>query len=868
MRVEKTLTVDEIYEKVKGFDLVLTAEASLAEAINNRVEEPRVGKLAYTPKDLIRRNFQNEKLNHEKELFQVIVRETDLNWKAASHFLGRALDYWQEVGNLDGFLDSSNQNREKLGTILPILNNTTNIFREMEDYQVPTGKNLCVVGLYQFTGLDRSVLPDSYENLNVFREEKVKLEPFQVYNSASQAVGATIDNISRLGGESTAVVVHPDSAYNPLLRSYLRGKEIEFQVAQKLQDSDSLRTTLELLTLGLRHTRLKLKEVKTVVEKLGAKVPREKEEEYLPKTDFSGAKKFYDFIRETSEATFGEVVEKVNQSGLSVETELEETLKGLGLWSKPVTRGAINDLKYYLDSFTVKTERSDRGVLLVNPGAVAYIDRPVVFYLGMSSRWDMKVDQRPWRNLEEARLRNSNNFKALIQNGDRQLYMVQNSRLNREVAPSAYFNEHKSDLSSFTDGDEGEDYVLRERAGPEGKSFDSMFKSAEPEIVTAISKTGLNELVQCPRDHFFSCLIERPDREYFRKGNVFHEFAEFYANFPALVEETESEKLLDLMVERMVPIVDDGELPKLRTDFQLGLVLLRSYFDNRDIGSEVADKTGYEPSSEDNYFAREFNRELERRFTEMIFLNEKIGARGKVDLLNGDELIDFKTGRKVSASKIVKNSNPELFEESPDFQALLYLAHHRKVIPNEKLKFTFLHLLEEPGSILQGNFEIRNCVESVSYYPWTFEEFLSKDEVFEAAASSKTRKKLLDPLGKDRFLQALSRLDFEQGDFYSRDRAREHRNQFEDICRDYLEIGRGKDLTKKQLKKASKSILTTTLRKLRTRNYFREDVDRFERFLADTLDDLNTWRKTRFPVGDRKLQEVNNRDLILSGEGR
>ncbi|MFB6214613.1 MAG: PD-(D/E)XK nuclease family protein, partial [Candidatus Bipolaricaulia bacterium] len=496
------------------------------------------------------------------------------------------------------------------------------------------------------------------------------------------------------------------------------------------------------------------------------------------------------------------------------------------LWSEPVTRTAVNDLKYYLDSFDVKTDESNRGVLLVNPGAVAYIDRPVIFYLGMSTTWDLSVERRPWKDLEESRARNSSNFKALIQNGERQLYLVQNSRLNRPVTPSTYFNELKPDLTSFTDGEKGDDYVLQSRDGPTEKSFGSNHIDIQPEKVSAISKTGLNQLVQCPRDHFFQYLIEEPDKDYFRKGNVLHEFAEFYANFPELVEETDREVLLDLMIERMKPIVDDGELPGLRTEFKLGFKLLKRYFDSRDTGREVLNSADYGPSGESNYFAREFDRNIERKFTEMVFLNEEIGARGKVDLLNGKELVDFKTGGKRSASKIVKNSNPDLFAESPDFQALLYLAHHRKVIPNEKLEFTFLHVLEDPGSILQGEFDLRDFVTSVTYYPWTFKEFLTGDEVYQAALSSKTRKKLLEPLGKESFLQALSRLDFEPGDFYSKDRARKHQDQLEAICKEYLDIGRGKDLTEKQLEKACGSILKTTLRGLRTRNYFREDVDR------------------------------------------
>ncbi|MCF7890083.1 PD-(D/E)XK nuclease family protein [Candidatus Bipolaricaulota bacterium] len=868
MRVKRSLTVDEIYRQVKGYDLVLTVEASLADALNNRVEKPGFGKLSYTPRNLIRRKFQNEDLNHDEELFQHVIRETDLSWKEASHILKRTVSYWREVGNLEAFTERTSLNREKVKKLLPVLENTSNIYGEMEDYRVPADKEVCVVGLYQFTGLDRSVLPEYYDTLNLFKNEKVQLEPFRVFESAGQVVGATIDNISKVGERSTAVVVHPDSIYNSLLRSYLRGEGIDFQVAQKLRDSDSLRTLLEVLILGLRRDRLKLKDAASVFGRIGMSPPKEKEEEYLAKTDSPEMREASDILKRASEHTFGKVVETLRRSGISIERELDATLRDLCLWSEPVTMRGINNLQYYLDSFSVEIDKSDSGVLLVNPGAVAYIDRPVVFYLGMSTQWDRNVERRPWKDLSESRHRNVNNFKVLLQAGDRQLYMVQSNRLNREVTPSTYFNELQPDLSGFTEGEEGKDYTLHKRSGPAGSSFNSNQVNVQPEPVTTLSKTELNELVQCPRDHFFSRLVEEPDREYLRQGIVFHEFAEFYANFPEFVEEEDPGVFVELMVERMNSIVDEREVPILRTKFRLGIKLLKSYFRNRNIGSGARFSGNYSSSKEKNYFARQFERNLNRQFTEMVFLNEKIGARGKVDLLNGNELIDFKTGRIRSPRQVVKNSNPDLFEESPDFQALLYLAHHRRALPREKLEFTFLHVLEDPGRVLRGDFDPRDYVTSVTYYPWTFSEFLTRDEVYQTALSSKKRAKLLEPLGKENFLKVLSRLDFSPGDFYSKEKAKKHRSQFEELCRDYVELGRGKDLTEKQLKKASSSVLKTTLQGLRTRNFFREDVDEFEEFLEEILVQLNEWSRTRFPVGENDLDEVGHRDLILAGEGR
>jgi uncharacterized protein YaiI (UPF0178 family) len=45
-------TINQIYEEVRGFDLVLTSDAVLASALNRSVKNAQIGKLAYTPKEL------------------------------------------------------------------------------------------------------------------------------------------------------------------------------------------------------------------------------------------------------------------------------------------------------------------------------------------------------------------------------------------------------------------------------------------------------------------------------------------------------------------------------------------------------------------------------------------------------------------------------------------------------------------------------------------------------------------------------------------------------------------------------------------------------------------------------------------------
>ena len=45
-------SIDELYEEVKDYDLVICNDAPLALALNNRLDRPRVGAFAITPRQL------------------------------------------------------------------------------------------------------------------------------------------------------------------------------------------------------------------------------------------------------------------------------------------------------------------------------------------------------------------------------------------------------------------------------------------------------------------------------------------------------------------------------------------------------------------------------------------------------------------------------------------------------------------------------------------------------------------------------------------------------------------------------------------------------------------------------------------------
>ena len=869
MKVTKVLTIDEIYREVKDYDLVFTAEAALADALNNRVEEPRLGKLAYTPRSYVYRRFQNEELLTKKELFLEVIQELDVSWKEGEYLLNHAIRAWEETGNPNAVLKDQRFSRDRLEPIIRVLRNTKNVYRELERSEVNESHSVCVVSLYQFNELDRSLIPPGSDVLKFFGEKKVSLPPFHVYASANKLVGSLVDNLGRLDLEETAVVVHPDSEYDSLLRTHLRDAGMEFQVSGKLQNSEFLRTLIQIGELGLNYPRVKLAQAKPVLSKIGYHLDKSREEEFVPDTTSENSDEINRLLAEVESSTFAELFGRISESNLEKRKEVREVLEDLNLWEKELTEKRLNNLKYYLDSFDLETDESDTGLLLANPGSVSFIDRSVVFFVGMSSKWDRAVEERPWRGVEELRKRDIRNFKCLLQNGDERLFMVQSEKMNRKITPSTYFNELEPGLSSFTDGNEGEDYLKHERSAPAGSGFQDDYVRKTPEEVDVLSKTDLNQLALSPRDYFFDQLVREPDRDYFRKGTVLHDFAEFYANFPDFVNSRDEAEFVQLMAERMKSITEESNLPELQTEFRVGIRLIKRYLDRKELKDRSEEgNEAYTPGRGENFLAEEFGKKIQRRYTEMFFLDRKLGGKGKVDLVNGRELVDYKTGKRKTLGSVVRDSNVGLFDGRPEFQPILYLAYHRKVRNNQELKFTFFHLLDDVAGALRGEVELEDLTTTVTYYPYKFSEYITSSEAFDALNSSGKRSKLLDPIGEENFLTALSNLDFDPEDFYSKEKALAYRNQLKQLCLDYVEIGRGKDLTEKQFDKAVASILKTALYKLRTKNYFRDDLEAFEEYLETTIERLNGWRSSRFPVGDNDLEDVSHRDLILSGDGR
>lgn len=854
MTARKRKNIDEIYNEVKDYDLVLTVDAPLADALNARLDKAVVGSFAETPRRYAF-NHEADDIDFKREIFLEVIDETDLTWKQASYILENILESWKNTGDLYQILENEQFSGKAAEEIIKILETTNNPFRALEEAEVDEGKEVAVIAPYQFNSLDMKVLPDDYDTFDIFKEEeRFELPEFNVFSSASEIVEALKQNITDKNAENVALIVDSDTRYQPLIESAFQSNDIPYNSTVGLSEQEDVRTFISLARLALSKDRIRLRDVQPVVQHLGIEASDSKNNVKLGDVEEEQLNEFMDFLNVISFMDFQDFLEGYEEL-LGRETQqVREVIEQLGLQDSDITEESISQLEYYLDSFDPAQESQENGVLLASPKSTVYVDRPVVFYIGMNSEWTQEVDQRPWIDREKVEARNLQDFEAMIQNGEEKFYMIQDREMNDEISLCFYFTE-LYDLESFSDH-ETRRYSLPQES--EMKAFDAEERDVDVEEVEMLSQSSLNRFVQSPRTYYFSRLVRDTEKDVMVKGNLFHEFAEFYANFPEFVDEEGLEKFIEVMKKEIRPYVEDIELEKLETEFRVGVMNIIEFVDSRESPETVPLEP--EEGRGENVFAEYFGRELDEVFAELSFHNQEIHAKGKIDLVLGNELVDYKSSsRSRSRKKIVEEANVDLFEDNPDFQPLMYLCELRDKMPGQKLEFTYFYFLSDMASDLGSTADIDEKTVSVTYYPKRFDEKILDLEVFEwmikDVAKSNDRRKTLEKLGHSNF-----KAFFEENKLpHPYDKEKLLESEFAAELIGYMKKHVG---DYKYVEKGA----TKTLRKLvefRKTNFFQEDLNRFEDFLDEKVEEINQYKKEGFPVGDSDLDGNSYEDMII-----
>ncbi|MHB9288809.1 PD-(D/E)XK nuclease family protein [Halobacteriales archaeon Cl-PHB] len=860
MSLRRARSVDGLYAEVADCDLVLVPDAPLADALNRRLDRPHLGPFAVRPRRLAAGRRETAE---DRTAFLEVIERTDHGWKEVAHAVGELLQCWEHTGNREAILEFDGYDTTVVRDVVDVMGDLQTTSMQLSQYQIDPDKEVAVVGADQLPPLERSVLPDDYRSVDLFANEDYDLPEVHVFESTAAIVDAVMDAIDPDRADDIAVVLDSGSEYSSLVESALEAAEVPFYGGPGFTDDPHHRAVVQLLRACHRGSDTTVGDVRPLCTQLGIDVPVDHDNKRLDRVDVDGLDWLVDLTGEPETRTFVELLDAYEgRAGVDLDAFHEE-LATLGLADESVTQSAVDDLASYLDSFEVPVDRENEGVLLADAKAAGHVDRPLVFYLGLDERWTHTAPQRPWVNREDQFDRYIGQFQRMLQNGVDRYYFVQDTRGGEPVTPCLYFHELlDQDVERFTDLP----HTTHTRRFPgDGAAFEREPIDVDPESVETISQSSLNTLVNCPRDHLFDRLVDGPDEDYFTEGTMFHDFAEFYVCHSEVVQDADLDELAEHILDEVAPYLTAEEADLRRTKYRLGLQTITAFLDEQ---APDPDTFGTPTAAfGSNYFAEHFDRPVDSPITERWFENEELGVKGLIDLVHAaDRLLDYKSGSRKRASQVVKRSAVDPPEDTPNYQALLYLTHYRTVQPDQELEFTFFHFLEALDDAVRGELDLDDCLTTVTYYPQSFDTFVGTraayDELLDGYNDCVAT---FDALGFEAYQDIMADRSFPD----TTDKAELRDSDFAAAFTAAVEeaVGATVDDPAKGCDQAIRA-----LNGLRRRNYFQDDLDAFEDFVADQLDALNRYQAgdERFPIegpgGEPNYRRVDHRDLLLEGE--
>jgi hypothetical protein len=860
--ITRAKSLDSLYEECKDFDLVLVPDAPMASALNRRLDQPHFGPFAITPRRLAARRREQAE---DRLAFLEIIQTTDLNWKEASYAVGNILQCWEYQGTADAVLNYEQFATTATHTAVDCIAEMDTTSNRLTEYSIEADTSVAVVGFKQLTALERSILPPDYETVDPFTEESFDYPSFRILDSPAAIVDAVLDTVTPENADDVAVVLDAASQYSSLIESALESADIPYYGGLGFTDDARHRAFLQLLRSAHAGRDTRVGDVRPLLTQLGMPIDIEHDEKRLFDLNRSEVDWLLEFRDKIRSSTFEEAIDAYEDvTDITIDAFRDE-LATLGLLDDAVTEPVVDRLEFYLQSYEVPVDRENDGVLLADAKSAAHVDRAVVFYLGLDEGWTHSSPRRPWVDRDQEFERNIRQFQLLLQNGVDQYYLVQDTAGGTPVTPCLYFEElFDEEFDRFSDLDSLQ-HSRASRTTQDG--FEREPLDVPPEEITVLSQSSLNTYVNSPRDYFFSRLVDNPDKEHFREGNLFHDFAEFYVSHPDVITTDTLDEVAAVILDEVDPFLRGVDREVRLTKYRVGLQTIVEFLDaNPPQGDGL---TTPDSGWGENLFAEYYDRPIDASHTERWFENTDLGLKGKIDLVhNPARLLDYKSGAKKSAYSIVKHSALDPPSDKPNFQALLYLAHQRTERPDEELRFTFFHFLETLDDMVAGNGSLEDCLTTVTYYPVTYEGYIARRDTFtelqEDAANDCN--KTFSKVEYEEYSEFLNVHEFPE----TRDKSELLDSMFARLLTEQMKESVG---DYKYVKKGCKQALRHLLR-IRNQNYFTGDVDAFEQFVRERLSELNDRRAgdERFPVqglgGDPNYRYVDNRDCILEGGSR
>ena len=723
--MDSVKTIDQLYQEVRDFDIVLCNDAPLATALNNRIDIPRIGGFATTPRHLAAREavrILNESPWNDLKLISFISKETGHDMKFVHGEVENIRTIRRYTSNVEKYLRGSSKRIYKVFKDLPTLEKVMSSF-DNEKEGLYKGKRVAVIGLDFFDDLDKHFVPFDFEDVDIFEYNEFSIPKIYEAGNDRSISDNAIDLIALENASDVAIILDASGSIADAVRSSLYRKGIPFKNTLSVKDLSQIRDYLEFLTLSLSFETVKIRQVRELFSSYGGSIQSSFDEyfleTYMGNMADGTTKKLAMMMRSIREMTFIEICNEIVRKEHRPQIQL--LLEDLSMVSSKVSATLVNAMTYAVNNISDLRhneeipEEEKHGVLLADCNNSVFVDRPFVIFLGMGQEWSRSSAGKDYADWETENELNAKRLQALLQQGSSRLYLVNSMKNGRQAKPSRVFDDvFKKSITSF------DDICGKVVKGAWYEPLETERKAHIPlqmeRSERRFSKSSLNHFVTCPRQYMFGELIKTPDVESTVLGNAIHNFAEFCVCYPE-----EAEKEMEEHVTRIVGRCAGLACPEMK---HVDRSKIRAALNNilqfaKSIERPPLDR---EPSK---YSAELFDGKLSSSSLETKMVSDSVPLTGVFDVLLGDTVVDYKTGR-IKENKDIKKAidgNSDYLELQP----IIYLALLQDNSEKGEKTFRTFYVMDNAENSFHGKCDLNSCMRETRLTEISREDFIRNE---------------------------------------------------------------------------------------------------------------------------------------------
>ena len=834
-------TINQIYEEVKDFDVVLTSDVVLALAINRSIKTAKIGKLAYTPQELSAKyapRIFSQGLMDKEDIVLKISKRLNKEIKSVHNSIEKIEEVEKNTDDVQKHLSKDDLAVYAIYKDLPSKHRA--LFSFNKKY-LPG--NVAIIEPGFFNNLDKKAIPEEHTSITILTDQEGCFDNFHVFGSQESAIRKLLSLINSENENDVAIVLNTQDPIHSVIKSQLYEKNVNIQIKDCLDENLNVRTYMNFISTALHIDEATVKELMPFLELFNVRVDYKYNNFILSRyvnnvSKDDKLKQIFEFLDSINEKTYGDALNQFKDVDLPV--ELRDLLHKLELYDAKITHDNFYDFFYYLNNFETGLNTSKKGVLLADCKSSVTVDKPLCFYLNPDTSWTRQVKTTDYIDKEKEEKNNLLRFQILLNQGEARVYFAALLKDNQKAIPCFHFNQiFQREINDFSDElFKATKHDVISSAGDTKPPF----INTDTFRLKAFSQSSLKTFFECPKKFEFSKVAPKEEETHLMKGKLLHAYAEFYVNYKDFCKDKGDEFFAALLLEEYMNMVEHINEELEKTKFLIGIKNIRSYVDSL----EISGNHNIPASSKraENFISLKLDKPVNSRNTEVNFDNDATKLNGFIDLVvDSVRVVDYKSSKKKKTiGEVITESNPELMKDEADFQPLVYLLELSKHTGDKPLSFYYYFFLQNLGNVVNGEEAIESNIVEIKYYPLTFNDFLASDEGLGIICEKGKRMNMLTLLGPETIKQVFRDNPLEKPFL---DKEAESHKQLEAQAIAIKDTKKNREIVEDFFKEIRR--LRNGRSSYKVGLFFKEDLEAFEKFALKNFELVKKYSAEGFP---------------------